>query len=233
MRPFAVICALSGFVLGMLAVTTLCAQWIGLSDTTLPQAQHGVFTLGFVVVFVPLLAVIVRAFGPLHLGPRTLAAGGCTFLCAVSLEIGLDTLWVRVFGEPLWLYRVWPVHGGYTSGLGLVLWPMYGAFVHSLHHALKARWPLLHGVAPRAALIAVEAMVLEVAANLYGLLSFGCFIFYYTPGDLHHYTSFAVLPPYLAAGFLGVWVLDRLEHVNYPAVWGLVSWAVAAAIALA
>ena len=39
------------------------------------------------------------------------------FLVAIVCEVSLGKLYYLVTGEPLWQYRVWAIHEGYTSAL--------------------------------------------------------------------------------------------------------------------
>mgnify|MGYP001822552754 FL=1 len=48
------------------------------------------------------------------------------FLVAVVCEVMLGRLYHLVVGRPLWQYRVWPIHDGYTSALNFLIWPVYG-----------------------------------------------------------------------------------------------------------
>ena len=175
------------------------------------------------------LCFLARRRLPLDPGPLV-GAAGVTFLCAVAAEIGVDHAFVAVGGEPAWRYVVWPVQGGYTSGIGVVMWPLYGGFVHLLHGILRGdpRFTRVSGPVARGLLVAAEAMFLEIAANLFTLVVFGRFLFYYLPGDLLHFTTFRIAPPYAAAGLRGVLLLDRIEGRSWAPALGAASWGMAA-----
>ncbi|GDX79391.1 hypothetical protein LBMAG42_12020 [Deltaproteobacteria bacterium] len=196
------------------------------------------FLLAFPLFFAPLLygglCLLARRRLPLHAEPLV-AAAGVTFLCAATAEIAVDSAFVALTGAPAWRYIVWPVHQGYTSGIGIVMWPLYGAFVHLLHEVLRGdpRFRAVSGDIARGVLIAADAMLLEVAANLFSLVVFGCFTFYYLPDDLLHFTTIRIFLPYCAVGVLGVQVLNRLEGVRGAAWAGGLAWAVAACVVLA
>lgn len=200
----------------------------------LSRAQEVAFLVAFPLFFAPLLygglCLLARKRLNLHWRPL-LAAAGVTFLCAATTEILVDTAFVAATGAPAWRYIVWPVHQGYTSGVGLVLWPLYGAFVHLLHEVLRSdpRFRAVSGEFARGVLIAADAMLLEVFANLFSLVAFGCFTFYYLPDDLLHFTTIQIFLPYSVAGVLGVQVLNRLEGWRWAAWAGAGAWAVAAA----
>ena len=121
-----------------------------------------------------------------------------------------------------------PVHHGYTSGVGLVMWPMYGFFVCLLHEAIHVspRLAFLDGDVQRAVLVALDAMVLEVAANAFTLLGFGSYFFHYHAGDLVHFTTWEIFVPYVVAGALGLQLLKVLERRAPKVPTGVVLFAV-------
>lgn len=192
-----------------------------------------VFPLFFAPVLYGGLCLLAGRRLPLH-GRPLLAAAGVTFLCAASTEILVDSAFVALTGAPAWRYIVWPAHQGYTSGIGLVMWPLYGAFVHLLHEVLRGdpRFRAVSGDLARGVLIAADAMLLEVCANLFSLVAFGCFTFYYLPDDLLHFTTIQIFLPYCVVGVLGVQVLNRLEGRRWAAGAGAGAWVVAAGLVL-
>ncbi|MSP54168.1 MAG: hypothetical protein EXR69_00950 [Myxococcales bacterium] len=201
----------------------------------LPPERHAEFVLLFVLVFSPALYAVVRwtrdapdpaATSSPTTWPGMICAAGFTFLCAAPLEIVVDSAFVAATGRPCWEYRVWPLHRGYTSGVGAAMWPMYGAFVYAFHAAIRSRRDLvwLHGLAARAGLVAVEAMVLEIAANAFALVGYGCFYFYYFPSDLENLTTMQILVPYFGAGVIGLTLLEQVQRLPHPAVVGVLSW---------
>jgi hypothetical protein len=143
------------------------------------------------------------------------------FLVAIVCEVYLGKLYYLVTGKPLWQYRVWPIHDGYTSALNFIVWPVYGYYLYFLHQVLGARrisirpnW--LKGIAS-----GIDGPLLEVLANGFFLLFYGTFYFYYLPGDLRHYTSVQVIPLYMVMGIILTLLLDRLQgrppNWYYPA----------------
>ena len=84
----------------------------------------------------------------------------------------------------------------------------------------------LNGHWPRAALLAVDAMLLEVAANVFSLLGFGTWLFRYHAPDLHHFTTIEAFPIYLFGGYLGVRVLHAGESHPKRALLGAVLYTV-------
>jgi hypothetical protein len=143
------------------------------------------------------------------------------FLVAIVCEVYLGKLYYLVTGKPLWQYRVWPIHDGYTSALNFIVWPVYGYYVYFLRQVLHARridirprW--VTGIAS-----GLDGPLLEVLANGFFLLFYGTFYFYYLPGDLHHYTSFQVMPLYMIMGIILTLLLEYLQQRpprwHYPA----------------
>ena len=139
------------------------------------------------------------------------------FLVAIVCEVYLGKLYHLVTGRPLWQYRVWPIHDGYTSALNLIVWPVYGYYVYFLHQVLQTRcidirprW--LKGIAS-----GIDGPLLEILANGFFLLFYGTFYFYYLPGDLRHYTSVQVMPLYMIMGVILTLLLEYLQQ--YPPRW--------------
>lgn len=143
------------------------------------------------------------------------------FLVAIICEVFLGKLYYVITGDPLWQYRVWPIHDGYTSALNFIIWPVYGYYMYFLHRVLhhrqiniRPRW--LQGLAS-----GVDGPLLEILANGFFLLFYGTFYFYYLPDDLRHYTSVQVVPLYMVMGVILSLVLeylkDRPQRWHYPA----------------
>ena len=133
------------------------------------------------------------------------------FLVAILCEVALGKLYCLVVGRPLWQYRVWPIHGGYTSALNFIVWPVYGYYWYFLHRVLQAyrlqiRRTWLKGVAS-----GFDGPLLEILANGFFLLFYGTFYFYYLPGDLRHFTSIQVVPLYMIMGICLSLVIDYLD----------------------
>lgn len=143
------------------------------------------------------------------------------FLVAIVCEVYLGKFYYLLAGKPLWQYRVWPIHDGYTSALNFIIWPVYGYYIYFLHHILaekkilvRPRW--LQGVAS-----GIDGPLLEILANGFFLLFYGTFYFYYLPGDLRHYTSIQVVPLYIVMGIILSLILEYLDDKprrwQYPA----------------
>lgn len=181
------------------------------------------FITAFVLCFTPLIyifcSLLNKKFIIVHL-PKLVLYMGATFFGAMWYEIILDTLFVKVFGQPGWLYKIWPMYGGYTSGVGLVMWPLYGFFIYCMNSAIATNPRLAHmnnGPA-KAFLFAIDAMALEILVNFFSILFFNTYLFYYLPGDLMHFTTIQIFIPYLFACSLGAalsWFLDSLSRHQF------------------
>ncbi|HVU75264.1 MAG TPA: hypothetical protein VHD38_00260 [Candidatus Paceibacterota bacterium] len=122
-------------------------------------------------------------------------------LLGVFGEVLMDSFYALLFGRPLWVYHLLPIHYAYTSYYSLFIWGMYGFHLYLLHDTLHGR---IERTLPLAWLICAEALLLEIVFNATSLLVFGQYIFYYLPQDLWHLTSIQVIPVYLLAGVLVV-----------------------------
>lgn len=117
-------------------------------------------------------------------------------LLGVFGEVLIDSLFKITLGKPLWEYHLLPIHHGYTSYYSLVVWGMYGFYLYIFHDFLRGRRSKL---AKRytSLIVAIEAILLEIAINLMFLAFFGGYIFYYLPSDALHLTSIQAIPFYL------------------------------------
>jgi len=139
------------------------------------------------------------------------------FVVAIVCEVYLGKLYYLLTGRPLWQYRVWPIHDGYTSALNIIVWPVYGYYIYFLHQVLRAhrisiRPNWLKGIAS-----GIDGPLLEILANGFFLLFYGTFYFYYLPGDLRHYTSVQVVPLYMVMGIILTLLLSKLQ--DRPPCW--------------
>lgn len=133
-------------------------------------------------------------------------------------EIIFDTTYTLIVGQPLWEYRVAPIHHGYTSLYSLFIWALIGLHLSLLHTTLNSRGTInLHRLA---FLFCTEAIVLEAAGNASHLLLFDEYIYYYLPGDLWHLTSLQALPLYLSAGYITVFILSMARKTPRTALAG-------------
>ena len=101
-----------------------------------------------------------------------------------------------------------------------VLWPLYGFHVYCFHTALKARGDK-HEDTDLALLIGVDAITVEVLANLFTLSFFYTYIFYYLAGDLRHLSTAVIFIPYVLWGYVAIKVLHRLEKKHHQILFGI------------
>ena len=137
-----------------------------------------------------------------------------------TAEIIVNTLARTFLGEPFWLYQLFPVHGGDTSLVMSVIWPVYGFHIYCFHAALKARYDKTEDI-DLALFIGMDAITLEVLANLFSLSFFYTFIFYYLAGDLRHLSTAVIFIPYVLGGYLAIKILHFLEKNHHRVFWGI------------
>src|ERR1700760_1676127 len=54
-------------------------------------------------------------------------------------EVICDSIYHVIFGRPLWLYTVLPVHHAYTSKYAVILWGAYGFYLYLMHDNILKR----------------------------------------------------------------------------------------------
>jgi hypothetical protein len=180
----------------------------GIQIKHLESGYWAKYIIVFSLFFLPLLylfaSFIAKRFIRIHFS-RLILYMGCTFFGAMWYEIILDTIFVKYFGQPGWLYLIWPVHGGYTSGVGMLMWPFYGFFIYCMNSAIEInpRLARLNNGTAKTFLYAVDAMALEIIVNFFSILFFHTYLFYYLADDLLHFTTIDIFIPYLFASGLG------------------------------
>jgi hypothetical protein len=139
------------------------------------------------------------------------------FLVAIVCEVYLGKLYYLASGKPLWQYRVWPIHDGYTSALNFIIWPVYGYYVYFMHLVLSERRIRIRPYWLQGLASGLDGPLLEILANGFFLLFYGTFYFYYLPGDLRHFTSVQVVPLYMVMGIILTLLLEYVK--NRPRCW--------------
>ncbi len=140
-----------------------------------------------------------------------------SFLVAVVSEVALGKLYYHLFGTPLWQYRVWPIHDGYTSALNVMIWPIYGYYWYLLSEVLRSRRIHFGRHWYKGILSGLDGPVLEILANGFFLLLYGTFYFYYLPDDMRHFTSIQVVPLYMVMGICLSSLLEIMKR--QPRMW--------------
>ena len=173
------------------------------------------------VLFYLLASLLLRRWLTID-GYELVLSMATAFPVAIICEVVLGKLYFLVAGKPLWQYRVWPIHDGYTSAVNIIVWPVYGYYLYFLHrvlrsHNLNVRPGWLKGIAA-----GIDGPLLEILANGFFLLCYGTFYFYYLPGDLRHFSSLQVVPLYMVMGVILTLLLERLlerpPRWRYPAL---------------
>lgn len=171
-------------------------------------------------VFYLLGSLLVRHWIRIEIYPLALSMT-VAFLVAIVCEVYLGKLYFLVFGEPLWQYRVWPIHDGYTSVLNFIIWPVYGYYVYFMHQVLHSHRLVIRPAWLKGVMSGIDGPLLEVLANGFFLLFYGTFYFYYLPDDMRHYTSLQVVPLYMVMGviltLLLEYLLEKPPRWHYPA----------------
>lgn len=232
MNPWTKLLLALPIVYGLIFVVSrlVIGYWIPehqITDVPFTGESAAIFTVAFFVFFTPLLYLFGCAVAGAWLKPewpRLALYMGATFMGGALGEILIGNLGEMALGRMVWRYQIWPEHGGYTTGVGAVMWPMYGFYLYCFHEALRKRGSKhIDNVLYSGVLIAIDAMVLETLANIFSLATFGTYYFYYVAGDLLHFTSAEIFLPYVAFGVFGSCLLKLLDRPTFPLVW----WGVA------
>ncbi len=113
-----------------------------------------------------------------------------------------------VFGTSLWVYDIFPVHGGDTSKYSFCVWAIYGCHLYFMDkkfiHSSAAYRSVLFAL-----ILSVDAVVLEFLLNLSSIYYFHSYVFYYFPSDIRHLTTIAVVPFYFFGGLIAAYVIQR------------------------
>ena len=173
-----------------------------------------------VLVFYLLGSLLIRRW--VRIDPYQLALSmAAAFLVAIVCEVYLGKLYYLVTGQPLWQYRLWPIHDGYTSALNFIIWPVYGYYVYFMHHVLREKGINIRPQWLKGLASGFDGPLLEILANGFFLLFYGTFYFYYLPDDMRHFTSVQVVPLCMVMGvilsLLMEYLQDRPQRWFYPA----------------
>ena len=122
--------------------------------------------------------------------------------------------------HPLWMYQFLPVHGGDTSIVMAVIWPLYGFHMYCFHTALQNRHDKTTDF-DMSIFVGIDAISIEVLANIFAIFFFYTYIFYYLAGDLNHLSTALVFVPYIIFGFLVIKVLHVIEKIHHRIFFGI------------
>ncbi|HSX06957.1 MAG TPA: hypothetical protein VLG92_04505 [Candidatus Saccharimonadia bacterium] len=173
----------------------------------MPWYQLAGFTIYLLGLVYGVNCLIARSWRTVSIRPASVYIAAVATI-GVFGEVFVGTVYHHLFGRPLWVYRVAPIHYGYTSRYAPCIWGALGFYLYLLHDYLKARGT--ETVKHLALLFASETVILELILSASFKLVFGVYLFYYLPGDLWHFTSLQTLPFYLPAGVLIVKSVRRL-----------------------
>lgn len=164
--------------------------------------------LWFAIIYI-LNAIIAKKFKKINLKIAllyfvTVAAIG------VFGEIFLDTVYNHFVGNPLWEYKILPIHHGYTSIFAPVIWGIYGFHLYLLHDTISQKWSITK-TRTLALIFSIEALIFEALLTISSKLLLGDFMYYYFPGDLWHVSSFQNMPFYFICGVVIIKTMRRFK----------------------
>ena len=120
----------------------------------------------------------------------------------------------------IWVYQFLPVHGGDTSMVMAVIWPLYGFHMYCFHAALKAKHDKTTDF-DMSLFVGIDAITLEVIANIFTILFFYTYIFYYLAGDLYHLSTALIFVPYVVCGYIVIKILHFIEKKHHHILFGI------------
>ena len=167
------------------------------------------FALLWLVIIYLLNAIIAKRFKKIDLKIAliyffTVAAIG------VFGEIFLDSVYNYFVGNPLWEYKILPIHHGYTSAYAPVIWGLYGVHLYLLHDTLSKKWSISRS-RYLALIFSIEALIFEALLTISSKFLLGDFMYYYYPGDLWHVSSFQNIPFYFICGVVIIKTMRRFK----------------------
>lgn len=184
---------------------------LGSDDASIPFITFFLFFGMFFAVLIYLFNSIV-AGRFIHISiTKALVYMSVAGLVAPLGEVIINSITVLVFGSPVFLYHVAPIHHGYTSLVMLVLWPTYGFHFYCFHEALARRVDSIFSDSTIAMIMGIDGIIMETLVNILSVLLFSANIFYYIPDDLAHVSSVAILPVYVLIGFVGLKLIHYIE----------------------
>ena len=201
---------------------------LGSDDTSIPFIT---FFLFFGIVFSVLIylfnSLLVRKFIRIKLSRALIYMAVAGFVAPLG-EVVINALTEYVFGVPVFLYHIAPIHHGYTSLVMMVLWPTYGFHLYCFHEVLAERGDSAFSDGIIAMIMGIDGIIMETIVNILSVLLFSANIFYYFPNDLWHVSSVAILPVYILIGFFGLKLIHYIERHHMRAYLVVTIFALAA-----
>lgn len=198
---------------------------VGIEEMVLPPVTGATavyFTIAFFLFATPVIylgnSAIAKKWIELNV-PSVLLNMGLAMLLGSVLELTVNTIFVELIGRPSWEYHVWPKYDGFTSGVVAIMWPLYGFHLYLFHRAMKhLKSPLVVNIPVRGIMMAIDAMIMETIANLFAILGFGTYYFFYFRGDLNNFTTIEIFVPYIFVGILVMSILHLLDRPQMPRI---------------
>ena len=131
------------------------------------------------------------------------------FLVAVYTESIHDYVYRAFTGQFLWIYHVWPIFGGASSGLAFVTWPFYGFHAYFLIKTLD-RYSVRLPTWGKGLLSAIDGVPFDMLANAGAQFFFGVYFFFYPRDVLWHLSDWWVMPFYAVSGIIYAYALHLL-----------------------
>jgi hypothetical protein len=212
--------------IGIYFISELTLKFIVPVESINPPPIDGTKGYWFALAFL-LFSTPIIYFGNCLLGggliklkfDRLMLYLGLTMFLGSGLELVVNHLFVLAIDRPSWLYHVWPKYGGFTSGVTFIMWPLYGFHLLCFHHAMtKRKSPLVSTIPVRGIMLGIDAMIMEMIANLFSLIGFKSYYFYYLFGDLNHFTTIEIFIPYVIVGFFTMSVFYFLDRPKIPKI---------------
>ncbi len=145
---------------------------------------------------------------------------GIMYFCACSLEIVVSSMFEAAINRPSWTYHVWPVHGGSTSGVKFLIYPWYGFHYYLIHKVVEfKKSPALDNLWMKGLVMPLDAMTMETCVNIFTLICFNSYYFYYLSPELYHFTSIEIFIPYYICGIISLTIVYYLDRKEMPRIW--------------
>jgi len=170
--------------------------------------QLSVMAIAWTIIIYTVNCLIARQIKTIDVSKATYYVSAMSMLGVIG-EILIDSIYRVINGGPLWVYRVMPIHGGYTSFYSIVIWGMVGFQLYLIHDTLAKK--KITDINRLAIFFAVEAILLEGLFNFSFLAIYGKFVYYYLPNDIWHITSLQAFPLYLIAGYISIYAIKQFS----------------------
>lgn len=159
---------------------------------------------------------------PLRWSKVFLFMGVIAAICPTA-EVLINSLSRLLVHQPIWIYQFLPVHGGDTSMVMAVIWPVYGFHMYCFQNALKARNDKTTDL-DMSIFAGIDAITLEVLANLFTIFFFYTYVFYYMAGDLYHLSTGLAFIPYVVGVYMEIKILHFAEKKHHRILIGILGF---------